>query len=210
MSVLIPNTQLGVRVRAEGGRDAHGSRLPAGWGPLTPLFPGLVKEDAQGQCVLGLDPALWPVRVDDLVVSSAGAGFLVKSADLLQNAFDSTVDWVRVTALPRTPTGTSPGGAWMVARYTPAVGPGVGTPADLLSGEGPPPDDLDVPAGTEYLDTLTGTVWRLGGPPGPGDEAGHALVYTAPDGPDEVPPGVEPGDEYLNTTSGDMYTLGED
>jgi len=210
VSVLIPNARLGVRARGTGGRDAHGARLPVGWGPMSALMPGLVKEDASGQAVLGLDPSLWPVRVEDLVVSADGAGWLVRSADLLQNAADPTVDWVRITALPRTPGGTSPGGAWFVARYAPSVGPGVGANADLVSGEGPPPDDLDVPIGTEYLDTLTGTVYRMRGPNSEDGDLAPSVVYTAPDGPVDVPPGVEPGDEYLNTATGDLYTLGED
>ena len=101
-----------------------------------------------------------------------GGSWLVTSADLIQNNYDSTVDWVRVTAMHRTYGGSEPGGAWFVGRYTDYVEPPPPDPAPpvfeagLWTGYGPPPP----PSGTfqpvegdEYVDLNTGFVYVLGG-----------------------------------------------
>lgn len=173
VTVLLPNASLGVRRRVEGARNSHGQRVPAGWGPLVDPAPGRTNEGADATWRLGLDPGLWPVRQGDLVISLTGGSWLVQTADLIQNNYDSTVDWVRVTALHRTGGGTEPGGAWFVARYDNYVDPPPVDPppppsrdaAGLWTGYGPPPevsDEFWPQVGDEYLDLYTGLIYRLG------------------------------------------------
>lgn len=172
MSVLLPNARLGLRRRInEQVRNEHGERVAAGWGGVVGLFDGRLNETAGGTWNLGLDPALWPVRQGDLAISSDGAAWVIQTADLIQNNYDSTVDWVRATALRRSAGGTEPGGAWFVARYADDLGPGEEADpsrppvlnAGLWTGYGPPPDaDFGAKPGDEYMDLLSGTVYRLG------------------------------------------------
>lgn len=163
MTVLISNATLGVRRRTDTTLDAHGFDIPTTWASVQGPLPGLANEGPDGSWILGLDPTLWPVRQADLVIGSDGRGWLVQTADLLQNALDPTVDWVRCTALQRSPGGTEPGGSWFVARFAPDVGPIPSGPAELYTGEGPPPDDgeLVLHPGDEYLDILTGTIYEF-------------------------------------------------
>jgi hypothetical protein len=80
-------------------------------------YDGLTKEAPDATWVLGLDPALWPVKQGDMVVDAdTGAAWLVMTADLITHSVDSTVNWIRVTANQREPGGTEPGGAWFVNR----------------------------------------------------------------------------------------------
>lgn len=172
---MLPNTALGVRRRLdEDARNAHGERVRAGWGAMSDLVDGRARQLADGGWALGVDPALWPVRVGDMVVSEDGIGWLVTSAQLIQNAYDSVVDWVRVAAQRRSAGGTEPGGAWFVARYVDIVSPddpGVNSVpiqegSGLWVGYGPPPEpggDFTPEPGDEYVDLLTGTVYELGG-----------------------------------------------
>jgi hypothetical protein len=165
----MPNANLGVRRRAATARDAHGAPLPGVWGAVVGLLAGRVNERADGSWALGLDPSLWPVRVDDLVISDAGASWLVQTADLIRNNLDPSVDWVRVSAQTRTAGGTVPGGAWFVARYVDYAEPAPpegGEPrlleAGLWTGYGPPPTyDFGAQPGDEYIDLSTGVVYRL-------------------------------------------------
>ncbi len=173
MSVLLPNTTLGVRRRVEGARNSHGERMPAGWGEVVGPQPGRTREQADATWSLGVDPALWPVRQGDLVIATDGGSWLVTSANLIQNNFDHRVDWVRVIAAHRTNGSTEPGGAWFVARYEDYVEPPPPDPtappsrdaAGLWTGWGPPPavsPDFWPQVGDEYLDLYTGTIYRLG------------------------------------------------
>lgn len=170
MSVLLPNARLGVRRRQEGARNAHGERMAAGWGSFEGPYDGRINETAGGTWNLGVDPALWPVRQGDLVIALTGGSWLVQTADLIQNNYDSTVDWVRVSALHRAVGGTEPGGAWFVARYTNYVEPPPPTPsgpvyeAGVWTGTGPPPapgGDFLPQTGDEYVDLNTGLVYVL-------------------------------------------------
>lgn len=171
MAVLLTNVSLGLRRRTDAAaRNAHGERQRAGWGPVIGLHPGRMNETADAAWALGLDPALWPVRMGDLVISDSGASWLVQTSDLIQNNFDHRVDWIRVAALPRTSAGTVPGGAWFVARYTPTVEPVAPDPGappvlhspGLWTGYGPPPaTNFGAKPGDEYLDMTTGIVYRL-------------------------------------------------
>lgn len=117
MAVLMTNASLGVRRRQDGGRDAHGARLPADWDAVGPLLPGRVREAADGSWSLGVDPSLWPVRQGDLIRDDAGNEWLVDAANVIRNNVDPSVDWVRVAAHQRTATGaTEPGGPEYVGR----------------------------------------------------------------------------------------------
>lgn len=163
MSVLLPNATLGVRRRLGTALDSHGEPLPGGWGELLGPHPGYSNEQPDALWVLGLDPALWPVRQDDMVIDgSTGAAWLISTAHLIRHPVDSTVDWVRTTARQRGNGGTEPGGSWFVARYAPDAGPPVTEAAGLWTGEGPPAADLPgAEPGDEYLDVLTGVIYRL-------------------------------------------------
>ena len=166
MSVLLDNASLGLRRRADAARDAHGASLPSGWGTMLAPLPGYLEEQPDGTWVVGLDPALWPVRQNDMVIDGVtGAAWLVMTADLIEHPVDDTVNWIRLTANQRGNGGTEPGGAWFVNRYTPDVGPNpYRGEAGLFTGHGPPdPEDLPgaVP-GDEYIDLDTGVIYRLG------------------------------------------------
>lgn len=173
MAVLLPNALLGLRRRVEGAVNAHGERVAAGWGEFLGPHEGRVSEGADASWSLGLDPSLWPVRVGDLVVATSGAGaWLVQTADLLRNNYDPTVDWIRVSGLRRTGSGTAPADVWSVARYVDTVDPAVAdytVPAYeggrwLGTGTPPAPGGTFTPAaGDEYLDLNTGIVYTLGG-----------------------------------------------
>lgn len=129
-------------------------------GPLS----GYEKEQPDSTWVLGLDPVLWPIRQNDMVISGVtGGAWLVTTADLISHPVDSTVDWIRLTANQRSLGGTEPGGAWFVNRYAPDVGPNLyrGV-AGLFTGHGPPPAGLGAQPGDEYIDLDTGVVYLLG------------------------------------------------
>lgn len=167
MSVLLPNAQLGLRRRYDAGKDAHGSDLPAGWGAVEGPLPGYQNEQADSTWILGLDPSLWPVRQNDMVIADTGAAWLITTADLMKHPVDSTVDWVRLTANQRAGGGTEPGGAWFVNRYTPDVGPNpYRGEAGMFTGHGAPsasnPDLSSALPGDEYVDLDTGVVYQLG------------------------------------------------
>lgn len=170
MSVLLPNTRLGVRHRLNAPEtNSHGERMQAGWGNIEALLPGRTKQNADGTWALGVDPELWPVRAEDLVISETGESWLVQTSALLTNNHDSTVDWVRVQGLHRGNGGTEPGGAWFVARYTDHVTPAppgddpVSPQPGLWTGNGPPPIyDFGANPGDEYIDLVSGVVYELG------------------------------------------------
>lgn len=173
MVVLLPNTRLGLRRRADAEeRNSHGERVPVGWGGLVngALFEGRTKEQTDGTWTLGLDPSLHPVRQGDMVISEDGDAWIVTVAALLTNNYDSSVNWIRTTAQKMSAGGTEPGGQWFVARYADSVNPEVPDPdgvptwseAGLWTGYGPPPDaDFGADVGDEYLDLLSGTVYQL-------------------------------------------------
>lgn len=171
MTVRLPNARLGIRRRVEGARNSHGERVAAGWGPFVGPYDGRTNETATGTWNLGLDVALWPVRVNDLVINLTGGSWLVTTSDLIRlNIPNSHVDWVRVTGLHRTANGTEPGGAWFVARYTDYVEqppPNPGGPvyeAGVWTGYGPPPavgPGFEPDEGDEYVDLLTGLIYVL-------------------------------------------------
>jgi hypothetical protein len=166
VSVLLPNATLGVRRRLDAGRDAHGAPKPGGWGAVTGPHPGLAEENPDALWVLGLDPVLWPVRQGDMVIDTVtGAAWLIDTADLLTHPVDPTVNWIRTTGRQRSAGGTEPGGPWFVARYVPDAPPPVTEAAGMWTGDGPPSLAAlpDAKPGDEYIDMLTGVVYRLEG-----------------------------------------------
>lgn len=174
MSVWLPNTQLGLRRRVEAPRNAHGQRMPDGWGQFLGPHDGRTKENADGSWNLGVDPDLWPVRQGDLIISTGGGSWLVQTAAVLRNNYDPTVDWVRATGLHRTTDGTEPGGPWYVGRFTDYAEPPPPTPgppvyeAGAWTGYGPPPEasaEFAPEPGDEYIDLLTGLVYVFGATP---------------------------------------------
>lgn len=167
MSVLLSNAKLGLRRRYDGTLDTHGDSVPTGWGAVTGPLDGYQQELPDSTWVLGLDPSLWPVRQNDMVISGdTGGAWLVMTADLIKHPVDSTVDWIRLTANQRGNGGTEPGGAWFVNRYAPEAGPNpYRGEAGLFTGHGAPnPADLTgALPGDEYLDLDTGVIYQLGG-----------------------------------------------
>jgi hypothetical protein len=98
----MPDRPLGVRRRGPGARDAHGEPTGGAHGPLFGPWPGAAREGADGSWSLRVDPQAWPVTAGDLVVNpDTGDSWLVRSAALLRNNLDSTVDYVRVDAMER-------------------------------------------------------------------------------------------------------------
>lgn len=171
MVVLLPNCVLGVRhLLVDEDRDDYGERVPLGWGGVAGglLLDGRRNEQADGMWALAVDPSVWPVRQDDLIIATDGATWLVDTSDLIQNAYDDYVDYVRLTARLRTMGGTQPGDSWFVARFTPGLGD-LPDPADtvllqpgLWTGTGPPPSTpFGAEPGDEYLDLVTGIIYRL-------------------------------------------------
>lgn len=122
MTVLLSNCSLGLRRREDAEtRNEHGERVQTDWGdPVSvdgeTMLDGRRNEQTDGTWSLAVDPGLWPVRQGDAVVSSDGMVWVVTTSDLIQNAYDSIVDWVRVTAQQVSDGGTEPADAWFVGR----------------------------------------------------------------------------------------------
>lgn len=136
MTVQLPNTVLGVQRADPTQVDAHGAPLPAAPGPVSALLPGKVMELDTGQWQLALDPALWPVRIGDLVVDDAGGAWVVLYSKLIPSpalasteivpSIDMDVSFIRVMANQHTAAGTEPTDQMFVGRdgYNPgAAGP---------------------------------------------------------------------------------------
>lgn len=168
--MILPNAALTVRRLADNPAvNAHGERMPDRYGAVEGFYPGRAHERADGGWAVGVDPHLWPIRAGDLILADDGRSWLVRTSNLIQNNYDSTVDWVRVDALHRGNGGTEPGGAWFVARYTDHVEPApdgdlTSPQPGLWTGTGPPPaTDFGAKVGDEYVDLVSGVVYRLGG-----------------------------------------------
>lgn len=111
IAVLLPNTTLAVRRRADGAEDAHGYRTTASWSPPQGAGPGWAPEDVQGgqEAVrLRVDPLCWPIAERDLIVEIGGAArqWTVRDALLLKHSVDPIVNYVRVEAFERAVAGT--------------------------------------------------------------------------------------------------------
>ena len=126
MSVQLSNALLGVRRVEAAGYDAHGSPLPGPPAAATTLLPGKVMELDTGGWQLALDPALWPVRVGDVVVTGTGWAWRATLSKLLQapaleddervDGIDMDVSFIRVMANEVTTVGTEPIGGEFVGR----------------------------------------------------------------------------------------------
>lgn len=109
MSVLLPNATLQLLRRGDETVDAHGAPVPGGFARPVGSCPGRKREDVEGMWMLGLDPDLWPVRSGDVVRDvDTDERWVVVRAEVLRNNYDSSVDWVRVTARQVTPAGVEP------------------------------------------------------------------------------------------------------
>jgi hypothetical protein len=173
--VLLDNCLLGVRHQSiSAARDDYGDRRVLGWGPADGgTMPGRRNEQSDGLWALAVDPSLWPVRQNDLVISTDGATWLVDTSDLVQNSYDDYVNYIRLTARLRSKGGTEPGDAWFVARYTPGLedfpvepsGEPTLNDEGIWTGQGPPPTDgwPGVQPGDEYVDRVTGIVYHWEG-----------------------------------------------
>lgn len=116
MAVLLADRLLGVRARVT-ATDTHGYRSTPSWGPLGAALPGRAEQRPDAAIgatggrtwVLALDPSLWPVGQQDLVVDpDADQWWLVTSADLIKNNADPAIDYIRVEAHTRATVGTTP------------------------------------------------------------------------------------------------------
>lgn len=87
--------------------DTHGDRVPSGFGPQTPAYPGLAQiqgDSPLGQpggrtWVLDLDPTLDPVNQQDMVIDpDSGEQWNATSAQLIRNTLMPLLDHIRVEA----------------------------------------------------------------------------------------------------------------
>jgi len=116
--VLIHNTTATLRRRDDsaGGLNSHGERVGGAFAePVGDPLPALIEQRGDGGWSVNLDDALWPVRQGDAVISE-GRVFIIRTADHLTNAFDSTVNYVRCEALRVNSKGTEPQDSWFVGR----------------------------------------------------------------------------------------------
>lgn len=113
MVVVIANCTLTVRHRIV-GTDGHGDRTATGFGPAGAAYPGNATEN--GDTPLGtpgsrtwslaLDPALWPVYQQDMVVDPvSGQQWQVTSAQFMPHPLFPEVEHIQVQAHQYT-TGT--------------------------------------------------------------------------------------------------------
>jgi hypothetical protein len=118
LAVVMTNTTLGLRRRADGAYDAHGERSNGALGAEIGPYPGRSSEQPDGSWTLAVDPALWPVRENDVIVESVSGTrlWVVKSAKLLRNNLDPVVDYIRVEAAQQVAAGTEPGGTQFAGR----------------------------------------------------------------------------------------------
>lgn len=106
MAVIISDRLLAVRHRAQ-SEDGHGDRVPAGFGPPSEALPGLAQEQPDTPLgtpgdrtwLLDLDPGLWPVYQQDMVLDpGSGQRWNVTSAQLRTNARMPLLNHVHVEA----------------------------------------------------------------------------------------------------------------
>jgi hypothetical protein len=109
VSVLLPNTRLGVRRFEEAEADARGYRASTALGPLLGVGDGHAEELPDHSWRLRVDPGCWPINEKD-VIEEEGTGrqWTATRVDLLKHSLDSTVDYVRVEARLREAGGTRP------------------------------------------------------------------------------------------------------
>ena len=201
MTVLMPNASATIRRRVEGALNAHGERTSAGLSArATPLLPALIEQRSDGGWSASLDPALWPVRKNDVIDDHGGRTFVVITSDLLENVFEPMVNHVLCEVQNVTADGTEPVDPWFVARtaVTPTPDPGGGgdDEADMFTGHGPPPPDLLAGPGDMYLDLDSGVLYEYRSTP-----TGHG-----PPPPDLL---AGPGDMYLDLDTGVLYEYEE-
>jgi hypothetical protein len=106
MPVVITNCVLAVRHRVTAA-DGHGDRVAAGFGPAGFAYPANATENADvplgtpgGRTwTIALDPALWPVAQQDMIVNpDTGQLWQVTSAQLMDHPIFPQVSYVQVQA----------------------------------------------------------------------------------------------------------------
>jgi exo-beta-1,3-glucanase (GH17 family) len=106
VAVNLADRMLAVRARLVTA-DSHGDVTAAGFAAATAAYPGIANigpdappyQPGGRQWTLAIDPALWPVSQQDMVVDvTSGEQWIVLSADLLQNTVFSVVNYVDVKA----------------------------------------------------------------------------------------------------------------
>jgi hypothetical protein len=118
VSVLIVNTELGLRRRADPTLDEHGTEVGGGYGPEQGPRPGLTREiGTNGAWVLSVDDQLWPIRAGDIITEpSAHREFLVTTASFMKHDIETSINYCRVEARERVTGGTEPGGPEFTGR----------------------------------------------------------------------------------------------
>ena len=109
MGVLMSDRWLGVIRRDEGPMDSDGDTPVEGRGPLLGPWPGRAREEQDGTWTIAVDAAAWPMEPRDLVIEpSTGTEWYVTTCQLLRNTLDPVVDYVRITAMVREGTDSTP------------------------------------------------------------------------------------------------------
>jgi hypothetical protein len=102
--VILSDGSYSVRKRThEYTRDGHGTPVPGSPGSASAALPGAATEQPDGTYTLRLDPALWPLREDDLIDGPSSRTWIIESAVLRVNNADSAIDYVAVTAALQPP-----------------------------------------------------------------------------------------------------------
>ena len=112
VTVMLPNCSAAKKTSTR-SRGAFGDRKVSAVAgtPSTQFLPASVREEADGTWRINLDPALWPVKEGDVIVTDAGQQFVVRTAALKTNPYDPIIDHVRGTAVQVGAAGQEPGGS---------------------------------------------------------------------------------------------------
>ncbi len=98
MSVIMPTGLIQVLRRAmrPEEEDEHGVPVPASsaLSVASEPLPGAVREVGDGTWSYRLDPALWPVDVDDEILTAAGVRYVVRTVKLNRNVAASALDYI--------------------------------------------------------------------------------------------------------------------
>jgi hypothetical protein len=109
MVVLMADRELGLIRRDAGPLDAHGDAPVQGRSVLAGPWPGRARLETDGSWTLAVDIAAWPMEERDIILDPVnGIEWVAVTVQPLRNTMDSSVDYVRVTALIREGTDSTP------------------------------------------------------------------------------------------------------